>query len=578
MRESKQTKRSRKLTRIALISAIILIVLTAAVLLLRRMVSRSFAANGSDEVLSAQVTAGSISTTVSGSGTLQDQDVEELEIYSTVETDDVLVQAGDRIEEGDVLATVDMTTVITAMADLQSQLDEVDAEISDASANMADTYISSSVEGRVKTIYAGSGDDVASVMYEHGALMELSLDGYMAVSIPSGTLSAGEQVYVDTAEGARYYGAVDEADGDDATVLISDDGPADGESVTVSLPDGTALGGGELYIHRPLSITGYTGSVYLVYVEENSPVYIGSVLLYLSDTGYTAAYGSLLKERADLEELLQQLIVIYKEGAVLAHMSGSVTAISSDSGTSTGTASSSNTAASSGSYSGSSGSASTAAVSTQSTETESADTKVLMTICPNQTMTVSISVDESNILSLELGQEAQITVDSIGEDVFAGTVTEIERAGGSSSNGVTSYTAEITLDKNASMLSGMSADVTIKIEGVDNALLIPSDALHQTSTSSYVYTSYDPETGEYGGMTEVSAGLNNGSFVEISSGLQEGDTVYYVEAAEDSFSFGGMPGGMGGGMPSGGMPGGGGGMPSGGMQGGGGMPGGGMRG
>lgn len=56
----------------------------------------------------------------------------------------------------------------------------------------------------------------------------------------------------------------------------------------------------------------------------------------------------------------------------------------------------------------------------------------------------------------------------------------------------------ITLEKAEKWLSGMSASVAIRIEGVENALLIPSDALMQTSSSSYVYTSYDEETGEAG--------------------------------------------------------------------------------
>ncbi len=45
------------------------------------------------------------------------------------------------------------------------------------------SYISASVSGRIKKIYAAAGDSVSGVMYEHGALMLLSLDGYMAVDI-----------------------------------------------------------------------------------------------------------------------------------------------------------------------------------------------------------------------------------------------------------------------------------------------------------------------------------------------------------------------------------------------------------
>jgi len=86
--------------------------------------------------------------------------------------------------------------------------------------------------------------------------------------------------------------------------------------------------------------------------------------------------------------------------------------------------------------------------------------------------------------------------------------------------------------------------VVIRISGVDNAVIIPVEALHQTSSTSYVYTEYDEEMGEFGGVVEVSTGISNSSYVEIISGLEEGDTVWYTEEESFSGGFGSMPGGM----------------------------------
>ena len=201
----------------------------------------------------------------------------------------------------------------------------------------------------------------------------------------------------------------------------------------------------------------------------------------------------------------------------------------------------------------------------------------VVTMSPDRQMEVVISVDETNILSLALGQTAEITVSSIGSDKYSGTVTEISKTA-TSSSGVTRYSATITLDKAEGMLPGMTARAVVSIHGVDDALIIPADALHQTSASSFVYTSYDRETGEYGGLKEVQAGISNSESVEILSGLEEGETVWYVEKKDNPFASFGYPGGeapsggfnggerpSGGGMPSGGYPGGGpaGGPPSG---------------
>ena len=121
------------------------------------------------------------------------------------------------------------------------------------------------------------------------------------------------------------------------------------------------------------------------------------------------------------------------------------------------------------------------------------------------------------------------------------------------------------------MLSGMTANINVRIEGTENALIIPVDALHQNSASYYVYTAYNNEAHRYEGRVEVTIGMQNDDFVEITSGLQEGDTVYYTESQSltimDMFTMAqGMNGGMGGGktsgsqgsgqMPGGGMPGG----------------------
>ena len=101
----------------------------------------------------------------------------------------------------------------------------------------------------------------------------------------------------------------------------------------------------------------------------------------------------------------------------------------------------------------------------------------------------------------------------------------------------------------------MSATVSVRIEGVDDALIVPENAVTKTRDSAYVYTSVDETTGELSGMVEVKTGLSGGGYIEITEGLSEGDTVYYTETATNDFSsfmggFGGFGGGNSGGMPS----------------------------
>ena len=542
----RKTKLSRaQVRRLVIGAAIAAVVITAGAVYLRKRVTEQFGRGSTAEISSAEVISGSISTSVYGSGRLSDDDVEKLEIPSGVKLKEIRVSPGDKVDGGTLLASVNVNSVLAAMNDVSDQLSTLDSSISAAASSSGVSYISASVSGRIKTIYAAAGDSVSGVMYEHGALMLLSLDGYMAVDIDAPSLSAGDSVTVTGEGGASYAGTVDSVTGGTATVLVSDNSTAYGESVTVADENGSTLGSGALYIHDELKIMGYTGTVSYVSVSENSAVYSGSTLLSLSGGAESAGYDALLEQRAELEDELSQLIAIYREGGVYSGLSGTVKAVN--------------------------------AVDEDDEDSSSEDDdtgKQYFSISPDATMSISVSVDESEILSVSAGQSAEVTIDSIDGESFTGTVTEIDRAG-TSSSGVTTYTAVISIEKTDAMLAGMSASATIKIDGVENALLIPVDALNRTSSGYYVHTECDEESGTLGGMVEVTAGISNSVYAEITSGLSEGDTVYYTEKEDNAFSFA-MPGGDFGGAPGGGDFGGGnrgGGGPSGG-PGDGGFPGG----
>ena len=148
-------------------------------------------------------------------------------------------------------------------------------------------------------------------------------------------------------------------------------------------------------------------------------------------------------------------------------------------------------------------------------------------------MTVEVSVDENDILSISKGQSAEVTVDSL-EKTVKGTITEIDKSG-TTADGTVGYTAEITLDKQEGMLAGMSCSVLIAVTEHKNSIIIPTEALNNTGSSYFVYTSYDPETNTPGGMVEVKVGIQNDSYAQITEGIKEGDTVWYKEPEQNPF-------------------------------------------
>ena len=498
-RDARRKKKRRKLIVTISICVAAIVVIVALVLILQSKVSSTYASS-EDAVESAEVTTGSISETITGSGTLTSSDVESIDIPSDVEITDFYVEVGDSVSEGDLLASVSTSTLQSAMSDLQDQLDAVDEEIESLSAESVSSTITAGTSGRVKKIYAEADTEVADTMYEYGALMLISIDGYMAVEIETDDLETGDTVTVTDSDETEYDGTVEEAADGTAVILITDNGPEYGDEVTVTDSDGNEIGTGTLYIHQEMAVTGYAGTVSSISVSENDSVSSGATLITLTDTELSVNYDSLLSERETIEESLETLIRIYKEGGICATCDGVIESVY-DSSSST-----------------SSGSSVTA-----------------VTIASNTSMTITVSVDESDILYISEGLEAQVTISSVSDDAFSGTVTDIDTEA-SSSSGVTTYSATVTIDKTEDMLSGMSASVVIVIQGVEDALLIPVDALYQTSSTSYVYTEYDESTGELSGMVEVTTGLSNSSYVEITDGLEEGDTVYYASSSSDSSS------------------------------------------
>ena len=549
--KNKKLRRRKLIRNIVILITVIAVILVTVVGMLRRNVEQRFAAAAA-EVQSYAVTTGTIHATVSGTGVLAEEDLEALSVPDGVEVLEVTVEAGDTVKQGDLLATVDMATVMTALADLQEQMADLDDSIHDAKGETVSSTIKAGISGRVKRIFAEKDMDVSACMAEHGALAVLSLDGYMAADLETRELHKGDAVTVVREDGKTIKGTVDSAAGGKATVLVSDNGPMFDEEVTVTLEDGTEVGKAKLYIHNPLAVTGYAGTIRSVNTRENASVSAYSGLFSLKDTSFSANYDTLLRQRSELEETLLELLTLYRDGALLAPMDGVVSSVEFDAEGETAAATPTASAAAYASYYGG-----TAAAATASASTTPVDGTAVLTLYPDLAMSITISIDETDILALKEGQDAEVEVSSVGEDLFPGTVTAISKAA-DTSTGVTLYSAEVTLDKAPGMLSGMTASVDVKIEGVENALIVPVAALHQTRNTTFVYTAYDPETKQYGGRKEVTTGMQNDDYVEILSGLEIGDTVYYTEQ-ENLFSAiasmmgmgSGMPSGMGGGMPGG---------------------------
>lgn len=334
-----------------LISAAALILVLALVLMLlpRREAMPQSSVNVVKELITGTAETGSITETFVSGGTIASVGARPVSLAGSVKLTGWAVSSGDYVEAGDLLATVDKSSVLSAISDLNELMATLDSAIESSRSDAVSSAIYAPASGRVKAVFVESGESVTDAMYENSALMLLSLDGRMAVDIDAGDMSPGTALTVTLSDGTELSGSVYSISEGTAAVTVPDTAAEYGDTVTVSY-DGDVIGTGTLRINNPLRVVGYAGTVSSVSVSAGAYVYSGQQLLTLTDTGYSARYETLLEKRRTLETQMQELFKAYETGGVYAASSGCVSGLNEDIVTETNTVH-----ASAAAYSGGSG-------------------------------------------------------------------------------------------------------------------------------------------------------------------------------------------------------------------------------
>jgi multidrug efflux pump subunit AcrA (membrane-fusion protein) len=265
-----------------------------------------------------------------------------------------------------------------------------------------------------------------------------------------------------------------------------------------------------------------------------------------------------------------------------APMAGTVTAVNGSVGTtvSGGGSSSSSSSSSSGStgasVTGGLGGAGAAAGSSGSSSGSS-----FITLAQVSRYKMQVSLSESDIGSVKVGQPATVTVNAASGEQFAARVTDIgvlSSSSGSGTSSAVSYPVTLSLDQTAKGLkAGMSATAEIVTSQV-TGIAVPSQALSGSTVTveaaDGTQSTERVQTGVVGdSTTQVVSGLKVGDKVVVRSaaaalGAAAGGSSQLNDAIRSRLGAGGPGGGLGGGGFGGGGFGGGGGLRGGGAGGG----------
>jgi HlyD family secretion protein len=159
---------------------------------------------------------------------------------------------------------------------------------------------------------------------------------------------------------------------------------------------------------------------------------------------------------------------------------------------------------------------------------------------------VVLNVDEVDIGRLRPGQEATITLETWPDRALPGQVTSIAPSAAASGDGIVSYAVTISFDpEELPVLVGMTADARLITEQKGDVLLVPNGAI-RANRAAGTYT-VNRVTGEVDGVPQTEAvpvtiGLRDDNYTQINDGLQAGDRVLIGELAAPTLNFGGPPG------------------------------------
>lgn len=327
MDKMKKKRMKKIVTWIAMASVVVLL---AAMPLLARNEAEEDGPKAT--IHSGTVTTGDISLALQGGGTIQAEKAQDVTLAEGVKITGFLVKNGDVVKAGDPLATVDTVSVMTTILEVNETLEYLREELAEAKDETVAGTISATAGGRVKQVFAQKGDRVEDVMLQHGALAVLSLDGLMAVELQQTLpLVTGDSVTVTLSDGTALEGRV-ESNLDGVTVVtVEDEGYAIGETVIVTTGGGELAGSGSLYVHNAWNATGYAGTIATVSAKAESKVNAGATLFTLTDTAFRGDQEYLAGLHREYEELLQELFTLYQEGVIKAPCDGEISGVEEDS-------------------------------------------------------------------------------------------------------------------------------------------------------------------------------------------------------------------------------------------------------
>lgn len=418
-------------------------------------------------------------------------------------------EEGDKVEEGDVLYTIDSS-------DASTNLEKASIALQQAQRSYNKTvdlqYVRAEVDGTVSSLKVAKGDQVTSgqevAVIRDSSKMLLNL---LFPAADAANFSVGQSADV-VLDGTfeTLKGTITAITGTDelstgnllvrtVTIRVNNAGGlTTAQAATASVNGVSSIASATFAYQAERTLTAQAGgTVSAINVQEGDAVSKGDILIELTGDDLTESIQSASESLRSAEISMQNQQDNMSNYTITSPISGTIIEKDAKQGD---------------------------ALTSGST---------LCVIYDLSYLEMVINVDELQIGALSVGQKVQITADAVADKTYVGTVTRVSMKG-SSSGGTTTYPITIRIDNTDGLRPGMNANAEIVVAEANNALVVPNAAvirggyvLVSKKSPSAANAVEDMDAPEGYVYVKVETGVSDDSYTEIKSGLQEDDTVAY---------------------------------------------------
>ena len=450
-----------------------------------------------------------VSNSLSGTGTLNPANTYTVKslVDGKILTGDF--EEGDKVEEGDVLYTIDSSDASTNLEKASIALQQAQRSY-DKTVDLQ--YVRAEVDGTVSSLKVAKGDQVTSgqevAVIRDSSKMLLNLL-FPAADAASFSVGQSADVVLDgTFETLK--GTITAVTGTDelstgnllvrtVTIRVNNAGGlTTAQAATASINGVSSIASATFAYQAERTLTALaSGTVSAINVQEGDTVSKGDILIELTGDDLTESIQSASESLRSAEISMQNQQDNMSNYTITSPISGTIIEKDAKQGD---------------------------ALTSGST---------LCVIYDLSYLEMVINVDELQIGALSVGQKVQLTADAVTDKTYVGTVTRVSMKG-SSSGGTTTYPITIRIDDTDGLRPGMNANAEIVVAEANNALVVPNAAvirggyvLVSKKSPSAANAVEDMDAPEGYVYVKVETGVSDDSYTEIKSGLQEDDTVAY---------------------------------------------------